>query len=170
MLALLPPAHVIGTTLSVLGIFAIAAALGPLASRPAVFHLVWTLVAGARRSTSSSSASTSSRTSRSTASTSRGCRSRPGELSSAQGRAIVGAAGRLPLALALSQGSIETVAVAAALAIGWAYSCPPLHLKRFPVAASASISVVRSLVVNLGVYLHFAGAFGGGPSRAACGR
>ena len=52
------------------------------------------------------------------------------------------------------------------MAIGWAYSSPPLRLKRFPVAASASISIVRALVVNLGVYLHFAHAFGDGTQIA----
>lgn len=85
-----------------------------------------------------------------------------GELSLLAARRIVLAAGVLPLALALTQGWVETVAVLAALAIGWAYSCPPLRLKRFPVAASASISVVRAVVVNLGVALHFSGAFGEG--------
>ena len=49
----------------------------------------------------------------------------------------------------------------AALAIGTAYSSPPLRLKRFPAAAAASISVVRACVVNIGVYLHFASSLGG---------
>ena len=46
---------------------------------------------------------------------------------------------------------------AAALAVGALYSLPPFRLKRFPVAASLCITGVRSLVVNLGVYWHFAG-------------
>src|SRR6202008_69991 len=70
-----------------------------------------------------------------------------GDLSRSQGRAIVIAAAALPVVLALTQGLIETSAVVAALAIGTAYSSPPLRLKRFPIAASASISVVRALVV-----------------------
>ena len=49
----------------------------------------------------------------------------------------------------------------AALAVGAAYSLPPLRLKRFPIAASLCISRVRSAVVNLGVYGHFSLAFGG---------
>ena len=49
----------------------------------------------------------------------------------------------------------------AALAVGTAYSSPPLRLKRFPTAAAASISVVRACVVNVGVYLHFARSLGG---------
>ena len=54
-------------------------------------------------------------------------------------------------------GGVETVAVAAGLAVGALYSLPPFRLKRFPVAASLCITGVRSLVVNLGVYWHFAG-------------
>ena len=43
----------------------------------------------------------------------------------------------------------------AGLAVGTAYSVPPLRLKRYPALASLSITAVRSLVVNLGVALHF---------------
>lgn len=81
-----------------------------------------------------------------------------GELSPGAGRTIVVACTLLPLAMALTQGAVETVAVACGLAVGAAYSLPPLRLKRFPVAASLCITGVRSLVVNLGVYWHFAGA------------
>src|SRR3954470_9604703 len=59
--------------------------------------------------------------------------------------------------MAVTQGTLETVAVAAGLAVGALYSLPPFRLKRFPVAASLCITGVRSLVVNLGVYWHFAG-------------
>ena len=58
--------------------------------------------------------------------------------------------------MALTQGAAETVAVAAGLAVGALYSLPPARLKRFPIAASLCITGVRSLVVNLGVYWHFA--------------
>ena len=47
--------------------------------------------------------------------------------------------------------------MAAGLAVGAVYSLPPFRLKRYPVAASLCISGVRSVVVNLGVYWHFAG-------------
>ena len=63
--------------------------------------------------------------------------------------------------LAVSQGWVEVAAVGSALAIGTAYSSPPLRLKRFPALAAASISIVRACVVNLGVYLHFASSLGG---------
>jgi homogentisate phytyltransferase/homogentisate geranylgeranyltransferase len=80
-----------------------------------------------------------------------------GELSPAAARVIVAACTVIPLAMALTQGAIETAAVAAGLAVGALYSLPPFRLKRFPVAASLCITGVRSLVVNLGVYWHFAG-------------
>jgi homogentisate phytyltransferase / homogentisate geranylgeranyltransferase len=80
-----------------------------------------------------------------------------GDLSLEAGRRIVALAAIVPLAMAVTQGAVELVAVSAALAIGWAYSCPPLRLKRFPAMAAGSITFVRSLVVNLGVWLHLAG-------------
>jgi homogentisate phytyltransferase / homogentisate geranylgeranyltransferase len=75
-------------------------------------------------------------------------------------RLVIGC-GVLALGLAVTQGWVEVAAVAAALAIGTAYSSPPLRLKRFPAAAAASISIVRACVVNIGVYLHFADSLGG---------
>ena len=80
-----------------------------------------------------------------------------GDMTVAAARRIVAACGVIPVALALSQGAIETVAVLAGLAVGTAYSVPPLRLKRFPMLAALSITLVRSLVVNLGVALHFGG-------------
>jgi homogentisate phytyltransferase/homogentisate geranylgeranyltransferase len=84
-----------------------------------------------------------------------------GELSERGAKRIVAASALVALAMALTQGAVETAAVLAALAVGAAYSLPPLRLKRFPVLAGASISLVRALVVNLGVYLHFELALGG---------
>ena len=81
-----------------------------------------------------------------------------GEMTVAAARRIVAACAIVPVALALSQGAIETVAVIAGLAVGTAYSVPPLRLKRFPLLASLSITLVRSFVVNLGVALHFSDA------------
>jgi homogentisate phytyltransferase/homogentisate geranylgeranyltransferase len=79
-----------------------------------------------------------------------------GDLSKPAAKGIVIACTALPLAMALTQGAGETVAVAAALAVGALYSLPPTRLKRFPLAASLCISGVRALAVNLGVYWHFA--------------
>jgi homogentisate phytyltransferase/homogentisate geranylgeranyltransferase len=84
-----------------------------------------------------------------------------GELSPEAAWRIVAVAAALPVVLGLTQGALETGAVLAALAVGAAYSLPPVRLKRFPVAAALCISGVRSTVVNLGMYGHFALAFGG---------
>jgi homogentisate phytyltransferase/homogentisate geranylgeranyltransferase len=80
-----------------------------------------------------------------------------GELSLEAARRVVAAAAITPVVMAVTQGVTELVAVTVALAIGWAYSCPPLRLKRFPALAAGSITFVRSVVVNLGVWLHVAG-------------
>jgi homogentisate phytyltransferase/homogentisate geranylgeranyltransferase len=85
-----------------------------------------------------------------------------GDMTPEQARAVVGATAGLAVVLAVSQGAVETVAVLAGLVVGTAYSTPPLRLKRFPVLASLSISGVRAVVVNLGVYAHFSLALGGG--------
>jgi homogentisate phytyltransferase / homogentisate geranylgeranyltransferase len=74
---------------------------------------------------------------------------------------IVAVAAAVPIVLAVTQGLLELAAVVSALVVGAAYSLPPARLKRFPVAASLSISGVRAAVVNLGVYGHFSLAFGG---------
>jgi homogentisate phytyltransferase/homogentisate geranylgeranyltransferase len=79
-----------------------------------------------------------------------------GDMTVAAARRIVAACAVVPVALALTQGAIETVAVLAGIAVGTAYSVPPLRLKRFPILAALSITLVRSIVVNLGVALHFA--------------
>ena len=84
-----------------------------------------------------------------------------GDLSVGHARGIVVASGAAATALALTQGWVELVAVATAVAIGTAYSSPPLRLKRFPAIAAASISIVRAVVVNVGVYEHFAASLGG---------
>jgi homogentisate phytyltransferase / homogentisate geranylgeranyltransferase len=78
-----------------------------------------------------------------------------GELSPRAGRWIVAASAVLPVALALTQGLVELAAVLAGLLVGVAYSVPPLRLKRWPALAAISISGVRALVVNLGVAMHF---------------
>jgi homogentisate phytyltransferase/homogentisate geranylgeranyltransferase len=85
-----------------------------------------------------------------------------GDLSPAAARRIVAASAVIPLVLAVTQGVAELVAVALGLAVGMAYSVPPLRLKRFPLLASLSITFVRSAVVNVGVWLHFSSAFGAG--------
>lgn len=84
-----------------------------------------------------------------------------GDLSSAAARGIVAACALVALVLAVTQGWVEVAAVGSAMAVGTAYSSPPLRLKRRPAIAATSICAVRSLAVNLGVYLHFADSLGG---------
>ena len=84
-----------------------------------------------------------------------------GDLSPEAAWRIVAVCAVVPVVLGLTQGALETAAVVAALAVGAAYSLPPVRLKRFPVAASLCISGVRSAVVNVGVYGHYSLAFGG---------
>jgi homogentisate phytyltransferase / homogentisate geranylgeranyltransferase len=84
-----------------------------------------------------------------------------GELSRDAAWRIVLVAAVVPVVLAVTQGWLETAAVLVALAVGAAYSLPPVRLKRFPVIASLCISGVRAIAVNLGMYGHFSLAFGG---------
>jgi homogentisate phytyltransferase / homogentisate geranylgeranyltransferase len=83
-----------------------------------------------------------------------------GEMTQATARRIVVVCAIVPVVLALTQGGVELVAVLAGLAAGTAYSSPPLRLKRFPALAAVSITAVRSVVVNLGVALHFTRSLG----------
>ncbi len=53
--------------------------------------------------------------------------------------------------------------VISSLLIGTAYSVPPLRLKRFHFWAAFCIIVVRGLIVNLLLYLHFSWWLGGNP-------
>ncbi|MGF1496426.1 MAG: homogentisate phytyltransferase [Elainellaceae cyanobacterium] len=77
-----------------------------------------------------------------------------GEFSQRQGRGIVATTGLLALVLAPWQGIFLTATVWLSLLIGTAYSLPPLRLKRFPFWASVCIFTVRGVIVNLGLFLH----------------
>ncbi len=85
-----------------------------------------------------------------------------GEFSRSQGISIVTVCGIVALAIALWQGPWLLGTVAASLLIGTAYSLPPIRLKRFPVWAALCIFGVRGVIVNLGVFLHFQTQFGSG--------
>jgi homogentisate phytyltransferase/homogentisate geranylgeranyltransferase len=156
------PHTVIGTAVSVAGLFAIAVdAIGRVDAGQAAFHLFWTLVAGLSvnifivgiNQITDVEIDRVNKPDLPIAA---------GDLSLERAWLIVAVSGVLPVVLALTQGALELAAVLAALAIGTAYSVPPLRLKRFPALASLSITFVRSLVVNLGVWLHFSHALGGG--------
>ncbi len=83
-----------------------------------------------------------------------------GEFAVGDGRWIVGLAGVGALGLAVVGGPWLLATVGLSLAIGTAYSLPPLRLKRFPFWASFCILAVRGAVVNLGLFLHFSDRLG----------
>ncbi|MEL7036637.1 MAG: homogentisate phytyltransferase [Cyanobacteria bacterium J06592_8] len=78
-----------------------------------------------------------------------------GEYSKFQAKAIIITTGLLALLLATVQGKFLLATVGVSLAIGTAYSLPPIRLKRFPFWAALCIFSVRGVIVNLGLYLHF---------------
>ncbi|OUL18429.1 homogentisate phytyltransferase [Nostoc sp. RF31YmG] len=78
-----------------------------------------------------------------------------GEFSKTQGQLIVAIAGVLALVGAWLNGPFLLGMVAISLAIGTAYSLPPVRLKRFPFWAAFCIFSVRGTIVNLGLFLHF---------------
>ncbi|MGQ4649722.1 homogentisate phytyltransferase [Lyngbya aestuarii] len=78
-----------------------------------------------------------------------------GEFSRRQAQLIIGITGILALVLAGLLGIWLFLMVGISLAIGTAYSLPPLRLKRFPFFAAVCIFSVRGAIVNLGLFLHF---------------
>ncbi|MGC1305792.1 MAG: homogentisate phytyltransferase [Phormidesmis sp.] len=84
-----------------------------------------------------------------------------GEFTKAQGQWLVGLTGGGAIALSLlSQNIFLILTVGLSLIIGTAYSLPPIRLKRYPFWASVCILVVRGAIVNLGLYLYFATQLG----------
>ncbi len=78
-----------------------------------------------------------------------------GDFSLGTGKLIVAVTGILALLIAGMQSPYLLGMVAISLAIGTAYSLPPIRLKRFPFWAALCIFTVRGAVVNLGLFLHF---------------
>lgn len=78
-----------------------------------------------------------------------------GEFSLRSAQVIVGITGSLALLLAWLLGPFLLGMVGISLAIGTAYSLPPIRLKRFPFWAAVCIFSVRGAIVNLGLFLHF---------------
>lgn len=77
-----------------------------------------------------------------------------GEFSLRQGQTIVIITGLLALVLAIVGGPWLLATVGISLLLGTAYSLPPIRLKRFPFWASFCIYTVRGVIVNLGLFLH----------------
>jgi homogentisate phytyltransferase / homogentisate geranylgeranyltransferase len=84
-----------------------------------------------------------------------------GELSERSARFIVVFAGVVALGAAALQGFFMFALIALIMAIGTAYSLPPLRLKRHHVAAAMAIAMVRGVLVNAGFWYHFHHAFSG---------
>ena len=78
-----------------------------------------------------------------------------GEFSWRTGQIIIAVMGTLALLLAWLMGPFLFGMVSISLAIGTAYSLPPIRLKRFPFWAALCIFSVRGAIVNLGLFLHF---------------
>ncbi|MBC6481654.1 MAG: homogentisate phytyltransferase [Hormoscilla sp. GM7CHS1pb] len=78
-----------------------------------------------------------------------------GEFSRRTAQSIVAITGIGALLLAALTGPWLLGTVGISLAMGTAYSLPPVRLKRFPFWAGFCIYTVRGLVVNLGLFWHF---------------
>jgi homogentisate phytyltransferase/homogentisate geranylgeranyltransferase len=78
-----------------------------------------------------------------------------GRLTHMQALGIILLTGVLGLGLSLWQFPYLFATVCLSGLIGTAYSLPPVRLKRFPVAAALCIYVVRGWIVNLGLYSYF---------------
>jgi homogentisate phytyltransferase / homogentisate geranylgeranyltransferase len=78
-----------------------------------------------------------------------------GKLSIIQGKWIVGITGILAIAIAACLGKWLFGTVAVSLAIGTAYSVPPIRFKQYPLLAAICILTVRGCIVNLGLFSHF---------------
>ncbi|MBD1930917.1 homogentisate phytyltransferase [Funiculus sociatus] len=78
-----------------------------------------------------------------------------GEFSRRQAVIIIAISGTVALLSSLLLGQYLLLTVGISLAIGTAYSLPPIRLKRFPFWAALCIFTVRGVIVNLGLFLHF---------------
>ena len=72
-----------------------------------------------------------------------------------QAKAIVGFALSFSLAVAWLVSPFLLLIIALAGFIGWAYSMPPLHLKKHHLPAALAIATVRGLLLNAGGFLVF---------------
>ncbi|MBO3461119.1 homogentisate phytyltransferase [Aetokthonos hydrillicola Thurmond2011] len=77
------------------------------------------------------------------------------EFSRTEGKAIVIITGIFALLISWLCGPFLCGMVFTSLVIGTAYSLPPIRLKQFPFFAALCIFSVRGAIVNLGLFLHF---------------
>jgi homogentisate phytyltransferase / homogentisate geranylgeranyltransferase len=78
-----------------------------------------------------------------------------GALTIRQARIIVYTALCTSLLVAVAINTYLFGIIAFSMAIGWAYSMPPLYLKQHHLTAALAITVVRGVVVNVGGFLVF---------------
>jgi len=78
-----------------------------------------------------------------------------GDLSVRQGQTIVILAGLSAVVITITQSPALLLTVVLSMAIGSAYSLPPLRLKSRPLWAALSIAFVRGFVANFGLLIHF---------------
>lgn len=90
-----------------------------------------------------------------------------GRLSRKQALNVVIVCGVIALAATLPFHPGFTGLIFLIMAIGTAYSLPPLKFKRSHILAAAAITLVRGLLVNVGFYLHFSYELSGGTGQAA---
>ncbi len=89
-----------------------------------------------------------------------------GAFSRKTGELIVIATVIIAVVTAVLQGPFLLATVGVSLAIGTAYSLPPIRLKRFPFWAALCIFTVRGAIVNLGLFLHFNWVLGLGRAKS----
>ncbi len=78
-----------------------------------------------------------------------------GILSMKEGKMIVSGSAVISLTIAWTSGFVLGLTISLAFIIGTMYSVPPIRLKNHGVLSSLSIMLVRSFIVNLGVYAFF---------------
>ncbi len=83
-----------------------------------------------------------------------------GEFSPKDAWWIVGMAGAISVLLSMLGSWFLLATILTSLMIGTAYSSPPTRLKRFPFWASICILTVRGAVVNVGLFWHYSSQLG----------
>jgi len=84
-----------------------------------------------------------------------------GELSRMSVLGILAITLGIALGLAVLGGGYLLATVVSSMALGIAYSAPPVRLKRYFLWAALCILAVRGPIINLGLYLYFSGVLSG---------
>jgi len=84
-----------------------------------------------------------------------------GELNMATAKKIVVIAGIIAIGAAALLHWVLFLLIAVILLLGIAYSVPPIQLKQHHLPAALAITIVRGVLVNIGMALHFSDMFNG---------